>query len=329
MSSFKALLIEKTDAGQTVQVVDFPESDLMEGDVTLKVLFSTVNYKDGLAITGKLPVVRRWPMIPGVDLVGEVESSQNPAFKPGDKVLMGGYGMGETHLGAYAKKARVKSEWLVPLPAGLSPEDAMSLGTAGLTSMLSLMALERHGVKPADGPVVVTGASGGVGSVAVALLARHGFHVAAVTGKAEEAAFLKELGASEIIDRGELSGPAKLLGKERWAAAIDAVGSHILANVLSQTKYGGVVAACGNAMGMDLPTSVAPFILRGVTLVGIESVFASTKLRQEAWTRLAAELDHAKITRLATRIGFDGIVEAATKIAQGKIKGRILVDING
>ena len=272
MAKFKAIVVEKADKGQTVSLTEFDEANLMDGDVTVRIGWSTINYKDGLAITGKAPVVRRFPMIPGIDFAGEVEASSHPDWKPGDKVILNGWGVGETHLGAYAEKARVKGQWLVRLPAGLSAREAMAIGTAGYTAMLAVMALERHGLKPADGPVVVTGAAGGVGSVAIALLAKLGFQVIASTGRREEADYLKGLGAAEIIDRGELAGPPKPLAKERLAGGIDSVGSTTLANLLSMTKYGGAVAACGLAGGMDLPGSVAPFILRGVSLLGIDSV---------------------------------------------------------
>ncbi len=270
MPAFKAILIEKTESGQKVTLTDFDDKNLMDGDVTVRVEWSTVNYKDGLAITGKAPVVRRFPMIPGVDLAGTVEASSHDMWKPGDKVICNGWGLGETHLGAYAEKARVKGDWLVRLPPGMNARDAMAIGTAGYTAMLCVMALERHGLAQQRGPVIVTGAAGGVGSVAIALLAKLGRHVIASTGRVQEADYLKALGAAEIMDRNELSGPAKPLAKERWAAAIDTVGSTTLANVLSMTRYGGAVAACGLAGGMDLPTSVAPFILRGVSLLGIE-----------------------------------------------------------
>jgi acrylyl-CoA reductase (NADPH) len=299
----------------------------MEGDVTVAVEATTVNYKDGLAITGKAPVVRRFPMVPGVDFAGTVTASTHPDWKPGDKVILNGWGTGETHFGAYAGKARVKGEWLVPLPAGLSARDAMAIGTAGYTAMLSAMALERHGITPAHGPAVVTGAAGGVGSVAIAILSKLGFHVIASTGRLSEAGYLKELGAAEIIGREELAGPAKPLGRERWAAGVDAVGSHTLANVLSMTSYGGAVTACGLAGGMDLPASVAPFILRGVSLLGIDSVMAPKELRLEAWRRIVTDLDHRKLDALTTTIGFDGIIDAARNIVEGKIRGRVVVEM--
>jgi acrylyl-CoA reductase (NADPH) len=299
----------------------------MDGDVTVRVEYSTLNYKDGLAITGKAPVVRRFPMIAGIDLAGTVEASSHPKWKPGDKVVLNGWGLGETHLGAYAEKARVKSDWLVRLPASMSARDAMGIGTAGYTAMLAVMALERHGLTPDKGPVVVTGAAGGVGSVAIALLAKLGFTVAAVTGRPQEADFLKGLGASEIVERKELAGPTKPIAKERWAGAVDAVGSTTLANVLSMLRYGGAAAACGLAGGMDLPTSVAPFILRGVCLYGIDSVMCPLPLREEAWKRLEKDLDRGKLANLTTEIGLSEVIETAPRILAGQVRGRIVVKI--
>jgi acrylyl-CoA reductase (NADPH) len=327
MATFKALVVEKGEAGQSVSVRDFSDADLMEGDVTVRVSHSTVNYKDGLAVTGKAPVVRRFPMIPGIDLAGTVEASDHPDFKPGDAVVLNGWGVGETHLGAYAERARLKGDWLIPLPASLSPAQAMAIGTAGYTAMLSVMALERHGLTPDRGPVVVTGAAGGVGSVAITLLAKAGWHVIASTGRPQEADYLKGLGAGEIIDRAELSGPARPLGKERWAAGVDSVGTHTLANLLAMTKYGGAIAACGLAGGMDLPTSVAPFILRGVSLLGIDSVMAPKALRLAAWDRLARDLDAAKLAAMTTTIGLDQVVEAGRRIVEGQVRGRTVVEI--
>src|SRR5476649_1547377 len=274
----------------------------MEGDVTVRVEWSTLNYKDGLAVTGKAPVVRRFPMIAGIDFAGTVEQSSHPQWKTGDKVICNGWGMGETHLGAYAGKARVKGDWLVRLPEGMSARGAMAIGTAGYTAMLSVLALEKHGLTPKDGPIVVTGAVGGVGSVATAVLSKLGYHVIASTGRMSEADYLKDLGAAEVIDRGELSGPAKPLARERWAGGIDSVGSTTLANVLSMTKYGGAIAACGLAAGMDLPTSVAPVILRGVCLLGIDSVMCPIEPRREAWERIAKDLDHVKLAEMTTEI---------------------------
>jgi acrylyl-CoA reductase (NADPH) len=327
MATFRAVRIDKSDAGQSVALVDFDEKDLMDGDVTVRVEWSTVNFKDGLAITGKAPVVRRFPMIPGIDFVGMVESSTHPDWKPGDRVILNGWGVGETHLGAYAEKARVKGDWLVPVPPGMTGREAMAIGTAGYTAMLCVMALERHGIMPDRGPIVVTGAAGGVGSVAVALLAKLGFKVIASTGRTSEADYLKGLGASEIIDRAELSAPGKPLGKERWAGGIDAVGSQTLANVLAQTRYGGAVAACGLAGGMDLPTTVAPFILRGVSLLGIDSVMCPLAVRREAWKRLASDLDRGKLAAMSNEIGLAGVLVAAPAILEGKVRGRIVVKI--
>src|SRR5918993_3689696 len=303
MGAFKAIVIDKGEGGQSVGVRDVEEAELMDGDVTVQVTHSTLNYKDGLALTGKAPVVRRFPMVPGIDLAGIVESSSHPDFEPGDPVLLNGWGTGETHWGGYAEKARVKGDWLLPLPNGLNPAQAMAIGTAGYTAMLALLALERHGLTPDRGPAVVTGAAGGVGSVAVAILKRNGWHVIASTGRREEADYLSGLGAAEVIDRGELSGPGKPLGKERWAAGIDSVGSHTLANVLAATRYGGAVAACGLAGGMDLPASVAPFILRGVCLYGIDSVMCPLPKRNEAWKRLEKDLDRQKLAAMTTEIG--------------------------
>lgn len=327
-ANFKAILVSRNDDNtQKVEITSLCEADLMEGDVTVAVEATTVNYKDGLAITGKSPVIRHWPMVPGIDFAGRVVKSLSPQFAVGDKVILNGFGAGETHWGAYAGLARVKSDWLVPLPAGLTPLQAMSVGTAGYTAMLCVMALERHGLTPVDGPVIVTGANGGVGTIAISLLARLGWHVIASTGRMGEAGFLQSLGAAEIIDRNELSVAGRALGKERWAGGIDCVGSHTLANLLAQTKYGGAIAACGLAQGFDLPATVMPFILRNVALLGVDSVMAPKALRIEAWRRIAAELDHAKLAALTTRIGFDGIVGAARDILEGRIRGRVVIDM--
>ncbi|GLK68286.1 MDR family oxidoreductase [Hansschlegelia plantiphila] len=327
MSTFRALRIDKGDGGQTVSTVDFDEADLMDGDVVVRVSHSTVNYKDGLAITGKSPVVRRFPMIPGIDFAGTVISSTSSEFAAGDGVILNGWGVGETHLGGYAEIARVPAGWLVPLPANMTPAEAMAIGTAGYTAMLCVMALERHGVTPERGPVLVTGASGGVGSVAVALLAKLGFDVVASTGRPEEAEYLKGLGASSIISRDELATPGKPLQKERFAGVVDSVGSVPLANAIAQTISGGAVAACGLAAGMDLPTSVAPFILRGVSLLGINSVTVPKPIRIEAWSRLARDLDRDKLKALTETIGFDDIVPTAKAILEGKVRGRVVVEI--
>jgi acrylyl-CoA reductase (NADPH) len=327
MASFKAIRIDKAEKGQTVALVDFDDDDLMDGDVTVKVEWSTINYKDGLALSGKAPVVRRFPMIPGIDLAGTVEASSNSAWKPGDHVILDGFGLGETHLGGYAQRARVKGEWLVPLPAGMSGRDAMAIGTAGYTAMLAVMALERQGLSPDQGPVVVTGAAGGVGSVAIALLAKLGYRAVASTGRPQEAPYLTGLGAAEVIDRAELAGAPRPLAKERWAGGIDTVGSTTLANVLSMTKYGGAVAACGLAGGMDLPGSVAPFILRGVSLLGIDSVMCPLKIRREAWNRLASDLDRGKLAAMTTEVGLGQVPDFGSAIVEGRVRGRIVVKI--
>jgi acrylyl-CoA reductase (NADPH) len=327
VATFKAIVISKAESGQSVGLSDFADNDLMDGDVTFRVEWSTVNYKDGLALTGKAPVVRRFPMIAGIDGVGTVLSSSHAEWKPGDKVILNGWGCGETHLGALAEKARVKGDWLVPLPAGLAMRDAMAVGTAGYTATLAVMALERAGLTPDRGPVVVTGAAGGVGSVAVSLLAKLGYQVSAATGRPQEANYLKSLGAAEIVAREELTGPVKPLAKERWAGAIDSVGSTTLANVLSMIRYGGAVAACGLAGGMDLPTTVAPLILRGVSLLGIDSVMCPQNLRREAWKRLDSDLDRAKLTSMTSQIGLSDVIEAGRQIVEGRVRGRLVVKI--
>jgi len=327
VATFKAVVIEKAESGTKAALADFDEANLMDGDVTVGVEYSTVNYKDGLALTGKAPVVRRFPMIAGIDFAGTVQSSSHPAWKPGDKVVLNGWGCGETHLGAYGEKARVKGDWLVRLPASMSAREAMAVGTAGYTAMLAVMALQRHGLTPASGPVVVTGAVGGVGSVAIAILAKLGFAVHAVTGRPQEADYLKSLGASEIVERKELSAPGKPLAKERWAGAVDAVGSTTLANLLAMTRYGGAVAACGLAGGMDLPASVAPFILRGVCLYGIDSVMCPLPRRQEAWKRLEMDLDRQKLAKITSEIPLSGVFEVAPRILAGEVRGRIVVKI--
>ena len=323
----RAIVIDKTEGGQQVALRDFDQAGLMEGDVTVRISHSCLNYKDGLALTGKAPVVRRFPMIPGIDFAGVVEASAHPGSKAGDAVLLNGWGTGETHFGGYAERSRVMGEWLIPLPHGLTPAQAMAVGTAGYTAMLSLMAIERHGLTPGAGPAVVTGAAGGVGSVAVALLHRAGWRVIASTGRMQEADYLTGLGADEVIDRASLAGTPKPLAKERWAVGIDSVGSATLANVLSMTRSGGAVAACGLAGGMDLPGSVAPFILRGVALLGIESVMASRARRVEAWDRLARELDLAKLDAMTRTIGLADVPRAAEDILAGRIRGRMVVAI--
>ena len=327
MATFKAIVIEKTGSGTQAELTDFDDANLMDGDVTVGVEYSTVNYKDGLAVAGKAPVVRRFPMIAGIDFAGTVEASSHPQWKAGDKVICNGWGMGETHLGAYAEKARVKGDWLVRLPASMSTREAMAIGTAGYTAMLAVMALEGHGLTPASGPIAVTGAAGGVGSVAVAILAKRGFSVHAVTGRPQEAGYLKGLGAAEVLDRRELAMPAKPLAKERWAGGVDAVGSTTLANLLSMTRYGGAVAACGLAGGMDLPGSVAPFILRAVCLYGIDSVMCPLAKRQEAWKRLETDLDRQKLAQITSEIPLSGVFDAAPRILAGQVRGRIVVKI--
>ncbi|AMA59563.1 acrylyl-CoA reductase (NADPH) [Bradyrhizobium sp. CCGE-LA001] len=327
MGTFKAIRIDKADKGTTAALTQFDEAELMDGDVTVRVEWSTLNYKDGLALTGKAPVVRRFPMIAGIDFAGTVEASSHPHWKAGDQVVCTGWGMGETHLGAYAEKARVKGDWLVALPQGLSARDAMAIGTAGFTAMLSVLALEKHGISPKSGPVVVTGAAGGVGSVATAVLSKLGYHVIASTGRASEADYLKHLGAAEVIDRNELSAPAKPLAKERWAGGVDSVGSTTLANLLSMTKYGGAIAACGLAAGMDLPSSVAPFILRGVCLLGIDSVMCPIEPRKAAWQRLASDLDRTKLAEITKEISLSEAPDWGAKILAGEVRGRIVVKI--
>ncbi len=323
----KALRIDKTDRGTQAALVDFDEASLMAGDVTVRVSHSTVNYKDGLAITGKSPVVRVSPMIGGIDFAGTVESSQNPAYAPGDAVVCNGWGLGETHFGGYAEKARVKGDWLVKLPDGLSAHDAMAIGTAGYTAALSVLALERHGLTPADGPAIVTGAAGGVGAFALMLLKAAGWHCLASTGRPAEADYLRNLGADEILDRAALSEKGKPLGKERWAVGVDSVGSTTLANLVAQTRRGGAVAACGLAGGMDLPASVAPFILRGVALLGIDSVYCPKAVRDQAWARLARDLDRDKLATATRTIRFDEVIDAARAIIDGAIRGRVVVTI--
>jgi acrylyl-CoA reductase (NADPH) len=325
--TFRAVRADKTDAGQTVKLVEMDESELMDGDVTVRVTHSSVNYKDGLTLSGKSPVIRRFPMVLGADLAGIVETSRRSDFAPGDEVVLTGYGLSETHFGGYAERARVNGDWLVKLPAGLARAEAMAIGTAGLTAMLALMAIERHGVEPTAGPALVTGAAGGVGSMAIALLAGKGWRVIASTGRQAEATYLKTLGADEVIDRATLSAPGKPLGKERWAAAIDSVGSTTLANALAQTRYGGAVAACGLAGGMDLPATVAPFILRGVALLGVDSVQCPAARRLEAWRRLAADLDRAKLAAMTRTIPLAQVFEAGARILKGETRGRLVVTI--
>ncbi len=324
----KAILINKDDAGYRAELTDVDESELPEGDVTVAVDYSTMNYKDSLAITGKLPVVRKFPMVPGIDLTGTVEASSHPEFKPGDKVLLNGFGVGEVHWGGLAEKARLSGDWLIPLPEAFSPQQAMAIGTAGYTAMLCVIALEKHGVTPDRGEILVTGAAGGVGSVATSILARLGYTVIGLTGRPEQADYLKSLGAAGTLDREEFSAKGKPLGKELWAGAIDAVGGQTLANVLAQVKYGGTVAACGNASGFDLPATVMPFILRGVTLVGIDSVYRPKADRIEAWGRLATDLDTQHIDAIMTEIGLSDVIATADAQMAGQVRGRMVVDVN-
>jgi acrylyl-CoA reductase (NADPH) len=325
--TFPAYLISKTDDGQVTELKRLTDADLMDGDVTVKVEYSALNYKDGLAMTGKAPVVRRFPLVPGIDFSGTVVNSEHAAFKPGDKVVLNGFGVGEVHSGGFAGLARVKGDWLVPLPTGLTPRQAMAIGTAGYTAMLCVMALENHGLKPDSGDILVTGASGGVGSVAVALLGRLGYRVIGSTGRSEERDYLVGLGASDIIDRKEFSAKPRPLGKELWAGAVDVAGGNTLANVLSQIRYGGAVAACGLADSMGLPTSVAPFILRGVTLYGIDSVMAPLDKRRSAWERLERDLDLDLLETLSHEIGFEELPAAAEAILAGRVRGRTIVKI--
>ncbi|MBI2277168.1 MAG: oxidoreductase [Dechloromonas sp.] len=325
---FKGILINKDEAGYRAAVQDIDEAQLPEGDVTVKVAWSTLNYKDGLALTGKSPVVRRFPMVPGIDFAGTVTASQHPNWQVGDQVVLNGWGVGETHWGGLAQMARVRGDWLVPQPKAFSARQAMAIGTAGYTAMLCVLALEKHGITPADGEILVTGANGGVGGVAIALLSRLGYTVVASTGRAAEESHLKALGASAIIDRNELSVPGKPLGKERWAGVVDAVGSHTLANACATTKYRGAVAACGLAQGMDFPSSVAPFILRGVTLYGIDSVMAPMPVRLEAWQRLGCDLEIAKLDEITREIALGEALAVGAELLAGKVRGRIVVDVN-
>ena len=325
---FSAVLISKNESGQTVELTQVDESQLPEGDVTIDVEYSTLNFKDGLAITGKSPVVRKFPMVPGIDLAGVVSESSHADWKKGDRVVLNGWGVGETHWGGLAQQARLKGDWLVPLPKAFTSRQAMAIGTAGYTASLCVEALVSHGVKPEQGEILVTGATGGVGSVAIALLAKLGFNVVAATGKAAEESYLKELGATSIIDRNELAAAGKPLQKERWAGVVDSAGSFILANACAQTRYGGYVAACGLAQGMDFPASVAPFILRGVSLLGIDSVMAPKARRLPAWERLARDLDPKALELIATEIGLGESIKAAAGLMDGTVRGRFVVNVN-
>ena len=323
----KAILIENVDDKQTVSLTHVDEAHLPEGEVLVDVSYSTLNYKDALAITGKAPVVRLFPMVPGIDFTGTVAESNNPDFKAGDRVILNGWGVGETHWGGLAERARVKGDWLVPLPDGINFRQAAAVGTAGYTAMLCVLALERHGITPEKGEIVVSGAAGGVGSVATALLAAKGYAVAAVTGRASETSYLRELGAACVIDRAELTGKVRPLGKERWAGGIDVAGSTVLANMLSMMSYRGVVATCGLAAGMDLPASVAPFILRGVTLAGVDSVMCPKPDRLEAWSRLSTDLDMGKLEKMIITVPLSEVVETAPKFLDGAVRGRIVVPV--
>lgn len=325
---FNSILIDKDDSGYHCNLAEVEEAQLPEGDVTVKVEFSTLNYKDGLAITGKSPVVRKFPMVPGIDFVGTVEQSTHSDYQPGDKVVLNGWGVGETHWGGLAQKARVNGDWLVPLPDTFSAKQAMSIGTAGYTAMLCVMALEEQGVTPDKGDIIVTGAAGGVGSVAISILKKLGYNILAVSGRSEESDYLKSLGASEIIPRAELSEPGRALGKERWAGAIDVAGSHMLANICASTQYGGTVAATGLAAGMDFPATVAPFILRAVKLIGVDSVMCPREKRLQAWKRLGSDLDPSKLEMIAHEIGLSDAIDTAHQLMNGKVRGRIIVDVN-
>ncbi len=324
---FKALLLEKDDAGFRVGLTSLDESLLPAADVLVQPEYSTLNYKDGLALTNRSPVVRAWPMVPGIDGAGTVLQSSHPAWKPGDRFVHNGWGVGETHWGCLAERARLKGEWLVKLPAAFTPRQAMAIGTAGYTAMLCVLALERHGLQPGSGEVLVTGATGGVGSVAIALLARLGHTVVAASGKTAEADYLMKLGASAVINRAELAAPGKPLQKERWAGVVDAVGSHTLVNALAQTRYGGTVAACGLAQGHDLPGTVMPFILRGVTLAGVDSVLAPLALRQQAWDRLATDLNPALLETMVTETDLAGAPGQAQRLMAGQVRGRVVVRV--
>ena len=325
---FKGILIEKDEQGYRATVRDLDDAVLMDGDTLVSVAYSTLNYKDALAISGKAPVVRKFPMIPGIDLAGTVISCASGKFKPGDEVLLNGFGVGEAHCGGLAQKAQLNSDWLIALPKGLSAKQAMAIGTAGYTAMLCVMALQKHGVVPDSGEILVTGANGGVGSFAIAILSKLGYTVVAATGRVDEADYLKALGASDIIDRHTLSEPGKPLAKERWAGVVDSVGSHTLVNACASTKYGGIVAACGLAQGMDLPGTVAPFILRGVTLAGIDSVMRPLNDRIEAWDKLAEVLDSSTLDNVANEIGLAQVCDTAQLLLDGKVRGRIVVDVN-
>lgn len=325
---FNAILLTREEGGTRAQVRALDEAELPQGDVSVRVAYSTLNYKDGLAITGQAPVVRSFPMVPGIDLAGVVEASSHPDWRPGDAVILNGWGVGERHWGGLAQQARLSGDWLIPLPVGLSPRQAMAIGTAGYTAMLCVLALERHGIRPEDGEILVTGASGGVGGIAVALLAKRGYRVIAATGRVTESSYLLGLGANQVIDRTELNGPGKPLMKERWLGVVDTVGSHTLANACASTHYNGAVAACGLAQGMDFPATVAPFILRGITLYGIDSVMVPRERRVQAWNRLATDLDLTRLAAMTREIGLNQAIAAAADLLAGKVRGRLVVDVN-
>jgi acrylyl-CoA reductase (NADPH) len=324
---FKAILIDKDDAGYSVKLSTIDDAQLPSGDVTVNVAYSTLNYKDALAITNKGPIVRKFPMVPGVDLAGTVEQSSDPDFKPGDQVLLNGWGVGEGHWGGLAQRARLEGKWLIPLPEAFTASQAMAIGTAGYTAMLAVIALEKNGVTPDKGEILITGANGGVGSSSIAILARLGYRVVASTGRPEQADYLRQLGAAQIIDRATLSEPGRPLAKERWAGAIDSVGSHTLANICASTRYRGVVAACGLAQGMEFPATVAPFILRGVTLAGIDSVMRPRQDRIDAWARLATDLDRDALALITQEIGLEDVVQTAERLMKGEVRGRVVVNL--
>lgn len=328
MDRFKALLATKDGSGQKAAWTELTSADLMDGDVDVRITHTTINYKDGLALTAKAPIIRRFPLIPGIDFAGTVTASRHADFAPGDDVILNGWGVGETHHGGYSQMARVKGAWLIKRPGGISAAECMAIGTAGYTAMLAVLALEAHDVTPPSGPVLVTGAAGGVGSIAVSVLAKLGYHVIGSTGRPQEEGFLKSLGCSEVIAREELSAPARPLGKERWAGGIDVAGSHTLANALSMTRYGGCIAAAGLAQGMDLASSVAPFILRGVTLAGIDSVMCPLPRRERAWARLATDLDKAKLRSLTVSRPLEDVVALAPEILAGKVRGRVVFEVS-
>jgi acrylyl-CoA reductase (NADPH) len=324
---FKAVLVEKNGETYTARIAELKDEDLPAGNVTVKVEYSTINYKDGLAITGIGPVVRKFPMVPGIDFAGTVTQSEDSRYKPGDQIVLNGWGVGETHWGGFSAVARVNGDWLIPLPNAFTARQAMAIGTAGYTAMLCVMALERHGIKPHDGEIIVSGAAGGVGSIAIAILSKLGYSVAAITGRPETSEYLRKLGAVTIVNRDEIARPGKGLTKERWAGGIDVVGSHTLANICASTRYGGTVAACGLAGGMDLPLTVLPFILRGVTLAGVDSVMAPRNLRLQAWNRLERDLDPAKLQNISTVISLDEVIEQAGQIVKGRVRGRVIVKV--